>query len=1019
MNPPARAWQAFGLGTVLVTLTLVGLWSARRPLIEAAVTTYLDSNGVRARYRLAEASGRQLVFRAVVLGQPAHPDLVAQQIVVTLAWAGINPHISDIRLVAPRFRATVTDTGVSFGSLDRLIPPGRTDRFPAIAVTIIGGIARIATPVGPLVARIDAAGRLDRDFRALVQTSVAALKSPACQAIAAPIRVTVATRLKDFTLDAGGAVHAVNCATVAAPQIDWSMHLVAPLTLARLDGDIALRANAVGIGTARFSAPASLKLWVQGSPTALHGPWQIADGGLRAGGEAVRSLAGQGGFDWRPASGVALSGKLAAHGIASGTIHAVLADTALPTIAAALAARLAAVSREVDADIDFAVASSVPVITVSTAEVRGSEGARLHFNGAARWSPRLAEVDGVLDLAGGGLPTARARLAKVGRTDTAWAGSGALVIAPWRAGLDIVAVPDLRMAIKAGIVRIDGHISASTGFPGGRVDDFDLRLGASLDIAGNTIVFGPGCADIAADRIQVAAVTLGRFATRMCPQGLAIGGNRFAGGVAVAATRLAGMASGKPFVLTAGPALLSASGTLDRPRMGSAGVPLRLAIGGVTAAAAVSGLVGPSTDGWTGAGGLTDIAVDSGAAVARRGAARWRIEKSVVTLFDGDTILGDPAAQPRFATLRLHDIGLTVSADRIAGQARIGLSVGGQQLANVVGSYSPSSGKGSAQVDSTLAFSKQLQPLMISELARGLVANVDGKVVSHADLAIDGARVLGTATVRFDNIALATASLGPVTGIDGTLVFDDLPALHTPPHQELKIGSINPGVLVENGVAKFAIDDASTIAVETMRWPFAGGTLTLQPVVLRVGATRRAFNLAVEGLDAGQFLQRFDLKNLNATGTFDGALPLAFEANVGRIEGGRLTARPAGGTIQYVGEVGQDSMGGAARLAFDALRRLRYHALTLTLDGDLDGELVTAVNFAGTNEQAVRLGGALPIRSSGLPFKFAVTVRAPFRALLGSAASLSDARDILHSAATQPAGTELPVDAVPMPRPKP
>jgi translocation and assembly module TamB len=168
-------------------------------------------------------------------------------------------------------------------------------------------------------------------------------------------------------------------------------------------------------------------------------------------------------------------------------------------------------------------------------------------------------------------------------------------------------------------------------------------------------------------------------------------------------------------------------------------------------------------------------------------------------------------------------------------------------------------------------------------------------------------------------------------------------------------------------------------------------------VVFRAGDAGRRFVLAVDGLDAGLFLQRFDLQNLNATGKFDGVLPLVFVGTTGRIEGGKLTARPEGGMIQYVGDVGQDKMGGASRLAFDALRSLRYRSLALALDGDLDGELVTAISFTGTNLTPVQLGGGLPLRSNGLPFKFGITVRAPFRALLGTVASFSDARSLLRN----------------------
>ncbi len=59
------------------------------------------------------------------------------------------------------------------------------------------------------------------------------------------------------------------------------------------------------------------------------------------------------------------------------------------------------------------------------------------------------------------------------------------------------------------------------------------------------------------------------------------------------------------------------------------------------------------------------------------------------------------------------------------------------------------------------------------------------------------------------------------------------------------------------------------------------------------------------GLAADQFLLQFDFKNLNATGVFDGTLPMIFDERGGRIEGGRLAVRSGGGSIAYLGELSQ------------------------------------------------------------------------------------------------------------------
>src|SRR3546814_6716261 len=89
----------------------------------------------------------------------------------------------------------------------------------------------------------------------------------------------------------------------------------------------------------------------------------------------------------------------------------------------------------------------------------------------------------------------------------------------------------------------------------------------------------------------------------------------------------------------------------------------------------------------------------------------------------------------------------------------------------------------------------------------------------------------------------------------------------------------------------------------------------------------------------------FDFRNFAVTGLFDGRLPLLFNADGGRIVGGRLIARSPGGTLAYVGEVSEADIGGAGKLAFDALKSLQYNALIIEMDGQLDGEIISTVLF--------------------------------------------------------------------------
>ena len=120
-------------------------------------------------------------------------------------------------------------------------------------------------------------------------------------------------------------------------------------------------------------------------------------------------------------------------------------------------------------------------------------------------------------------------------------------------------------------------------------------------------------------------------------------------------------------------------------------------------------------------------------------------------------------------------------------------------------------------------------------------------------------------------------------------------------------------------------------------------------------------------------------------------MPMYFDANGGRIEGGRLVVRQGGGTLAYVGEISNTAMNVYAKLAFDALKSIRYQNLTIALNGPLDGEIVSQINFNGINEAPLGPPKSFIARQFiGLPFVFNIKVTAPFRSLLNTARTFQD-----------------------------
>ena len=309
-----------------------------------------------------------------------------------------------------------------------------------------------------------------------------------------------------------------------------------------------------------------------------------------------------------------------------------------------------------------------------------------------------------------------------------------------------------------------------------------------------------------------------------------------------------------------------------------------------------------------------------------------------------------------------------------------------------------------------VTFDKQLQPDTLSPLALGVIANAAGTVRGAGRIEWSPQEL--TSSGRFTTDALDfAAAFGPVKGLSGTIAFTDLLGLVTAPHQQVRIASINPGIAVDAGTLTYALEPDHVLAIEGGTWPFVGGTLTLEPARMTIGGSdTRRFTLGIEALDAARLIERMDLGNISATGTFDGRLPLVLDQDGGRIEGGTLKSRPPGGNVSYVGELTYKDLSTMANFAFDALKSLDYREMTIAMDGAIAGEIVTRLRFIGVRQGEGARRNFITERISRLPIQFNVNLRAPFFQLIGSFKSLYDPdyiRDPRDVGLLNPDGTRL------------
>ena len=271
----------------------------------------------------------------------------------------------------------------------------------------------------------------------------------------------------------------------------------------------------------------------------------------------------------------------------------------------------------------------------------------------------------------------------------------------------------------------------------------------------------------------------------------------------------------------------------------------------------------------------------------------------------------------------------------------------------------------------------------------------------------NGNKVTSSGKFRTDGLDFY-AAIGPVRGVSGEVEFDDLIALSTPSGQRVKLALVNPGVEVKDGVITYRLRPNQVVEIERGRWPFAGGELLLDARTLDLGRLKpRTLSFRVVALDAAKFIEQLKLENIAATGTFDGTLPIVFDASGGQIVGGQIVARAGGGTLAYVGDVSNAETNTMAKLAFDALKSIRYSNLAIDLDGSLDGEIVSLVRFDGINQSPVAPTG-LAKSFTGLPFRFNIRVRAPFRGLVNTARSYQDPGLLLNRTVQPPVSGKRP-----------
>lgn len=1007
-GPPLRRrrWPLLVFVGVLLAM-LAAAWLLRKDIADNLIAGQLDSLGLPAHYDIVSIGPSEQVVKRLVVGDPRHPDLTIDELrVATRLYWGF-PGIGRITVVRPRLYGTLHGGKVSFGSLDKALFTGKGGPFemPDFDLAVVDGRALIESDYGRIGARLEGKGALRGGFAGELAAIAPELAVTGCKATRATIYGKVTTASERPRFEGPVRMGRLECPEQALTlsQAGIQLDVTADKALDGIEGELGFRTGAGRYGAGSLGKASGTSQFAYRNK-ALNARYDIAAGGIVTPQARIASLSFEGRA--RSTQGLArfdIEGDLGGKGLALGaSLDRALADAARSgqgTLIAPLATRMRGALAQEARDSSLAVnlilrrgAEGLSLV-VPHGALRGASGASLAtlsrvqvmFGSAGR--PRIT---GNFATGGQGLPQVS------GRMESGSDGRLTMRVSmpEYRAGTARVELSQASLLQSAdGALAFNGQARLSGDLPGGRAEGLVLPIEGAWAANGVLLVW-PRCTRIAYDHLQFANLTLDRRDLAICPAaGSAIvhgpvDALRVAAGVP--ALNLSGRLGETPIRIASGPLGYAQGGNAPGTIHAQA---LRIDLGPFASAShfSVTNLAGRIGQDVAGTFDGADIGLYAVPLDLRHTTGKWRYAQGVATIDGASFTLVDRLQVPRFNPMVARDASLRLANSVITAQALIREPSSDREVvrAQIVHDLATASGHADLAVEG-LRFDDKLQADTLSTLALGVVSNLQGPVHGSGRIDWNGKGVTSHGRFASEGLDFA-APFGPVKGLSGEVVLTDLLGMVTAPDQTLRIASINPGIDVIDGTVSFEMKPGYYLQVNGARWPFMGGTLTLEPAHMKIGvAETRYYTLKVSGLDAQTFVQHLQLSNLNASGIFDGELPLIFDENGGRIQDGHLVSRPPGGNVAYVGELTYKDLSAMGNFAFQTLKSVNYRQMEISLGGTLAGEIITRVSFNGISQGTGAKHNFVTNQIAKLPIRFVLNIKAPFFSLFAPLRSLYD-----------------------------
>jgi len=1014
---------AAGIFLLLLLVILAIMWTRRISIATGFIEDELARRGVQASYTVTRIGFRTQRLENLVIGDPKKPDLTARLVEVEISWGLRRPRVGLIRARGVRLFGRIANGRLSLGQVDKLLPPptGLPFRLPDQAVEVADASIRLDTPAGRIGAALEGKGNLADGFRGKLAAASLRLDAGGCRLEA--IHAYWAVAIDDLRPGLAGPAFADSVACppdfgITRMKLDMMTRLEPALD--RWKGTTGIEAASLRYGDTGMAKLAG-RLSFAGNSADTRGRLDVGAERARVESFVASRTALDGSYAFSADRGrFTMVADANARGVTGGEgllgplreALASLSGTPVEPVGEALAGAVARLQQGFDVDGALKVVNETAggAVRFERLSANGKSGARIALAGgdglSYRWPKGGVGLDGTFTLLGGGFPASRFTLSQ-SRIGGPISGRG--TIAPIAVRGARLALGEIRFgAGGGGTTRIDTVATIDGPIDDGRVSGLVVPVGGRFGRGG--FAFGEGCTTVSFRALRVSGLSLGPTRIPLCPTGRALvwqsGRGGIQGGALVRRLRLAGRLGNSPL------SLASSSFRFDLGRRGFTGTDVTVGLG---PASALNRLQAATFSGRFGGKGVSGTFAGLSGRLANvpllidRGTGDWAVRDGKVSA-GGSMFISDSVEPSRFYPLITNDFRMTLIDNRIDASGWLDDPETGTRIVHADIDHHLVTGHGRALLDVPgITFDENYQPEQLTRLTTGVFALVRGVLKGRGEIAWDERGSRSSGTFSTDDMDFA-ASFGPVEGLSTSLHFTDLLGLVSAPGQLADTKLIRTGIDVYDGKIRYQLLPGLQVKVESGRWPFAGGILILEETIFdfsKPSAKRLTFR--VEGMDAARFVQQMEFSNISATGTFDGVIPMVFDERGGRIVDGRLTARTEGGTLSYIGELTDKELGAYGKLAFDALKSLRYNKLSIVLNGSLEGEFLAAIELDGIARDPSLVGGPAGGGIRGMvarralnqlariPFEFNITVKGPFRTLMATTRSLEDPTNLIQS----------------------